>query len=304
MLRMWHGRRGFESRAVGGPAIPGYPGAMSPMLRHIHACTNASLPGDRLPFQIGAAQVGWVRPAFADFLTTSPEIRRDPAGLTLADGTALPALARAAATAGFGRHRGEAFDVRATPAGPVLATIDRGALPEFGIMAQGVHMDVLVQRPDGPHLWIGRRAADKALDPGKLDHLVAGGTPAGLTLRETLVKEAAEEAGMQAALARRAVAVDRLGYTMTRPEGLRRDLLTCYELEVDDSFTPHAMDGEVAGFELWPLRRVVAAVRDTDAFKFNVNLVLMALFLRHGALDQPEAREVGAALARLRHREE
>ena len=47
---------------------------------------------------------------------------------------------------------------------------------------------------------------------------------------------------------------------------------------------PHAADGEVEEFELWPIERVMAAVRDTDDFKFNVNLVLIDLFRRHGLI--------------------
>jgi hypothetical protein len=45
-------------------------------------------------------------------------------------------------------------------------------------------------------------------------------------------------------------------------------------------------DGEVAGFELWPLARVVETVRQTDDFKFNVNLVLLDLFARLGVASE------------------
>ena len=69
---------------------------------------------------------------------------------------------------------------------------------------------------------------------------------------------------------------------MERPEGLRRDRLHCYDLMLSDAFVPHPVDGEVTGFELWPIGRVMAAVRDTDDFKFNVNLVLIDLFQRLG----------------------
>ena len=71
--------------------------------------------------------------------------------------------------------------MRADPDGPVLAQVDRGALPALGIAAEGVHVNGLVERPDGPWMWLGRRAKDKLLDPGKLDHIVGGGVPAGLT---------------------------------------------------------------------------------------------------------------------------
>jgi len=202
--------------------------------------------------------------------------------VSLTDAAALPAIARGLSDAGCYRWRREEFDIRAEPDGPVLARLDRGALPSFGVMAVGVHVNGIVRRPDGPYVWVARRAADKLLDPSKLDHIVAGGVPAGLTPAETLVKEAAEEAAIPALLARRAVPVATIGYAMERPEGLRRDLLHCYDLELPEDFAPRAADGEVEAFELWPIGRVMETVRDTDGFKFNVNLVLIDLFQRMG----------------------
>ena len=38
--------------------------------------------------------------------------------------------------------------------------------------------------------------------------------------------------------------------------------------------------GLLSTFELWPIGRVVQTVREGDAFKFNVNLVLIDLFQR------------------------
>ncbi len=249
-------------------------------LRHIQACNNVVLPDDRLPFRIGAVQVGWLKPDFAARLAAFPEITTGANGVTLTDGAALPAIARQLADAGCYRWREEEFDIRAEPEGPVLARLDRGALPSFGVLALGVHVNGLVHRRDGLHVWIARRAANKQLDPSKLDHIVAGGVPAGLSPAETLVKEAEEEAAVPASLARRAVEVARIGYAMERSEGLRRDLLHCYDLDLPEDFLPHAADGEVESFELWPIDRVVQTVRDSDAFKFNVNLVLIDLFQR------------------------
>jgi 8-oxo-dGTP pyrophosphatase MutT (NUDIX family) len=187
------------------------------------------------------------------------------------------------------RWRAEAFDVRADPLGAALAQIDRGALPSFGIQALGVHVNGLVNRPDGLHLWIARRAADKALDPGKLDHVVAGGVSAGLGPMETLIKEAAEEASIPAALASTAVQVSTVQYAMERAEGLRRDYLYCYDLILPADFAPVAADGEVEAFELWPIARVMETVRTTNFFKFNVNLVLIDLFVRKGLIQGTEA---------------
>jgi 8-oxo-dGTP pyrophosphatase MutT (NUDIX family) len=248
----------------------------SGFLRHVRACNNAQLPGGRSPFYVHGTQVGWIQPDAARLAGTD---------VAASD---LPSLGRRLADSGLARWRDEAFDVRATPDGPVLGTIDRGALPVLGIEAVGVHLNGLVQRPDGLHLWVARRAADKKLDPGKLDHIVAGGVPAGLDPAGTLEKEAEEEAGLPPSLVARAQHRSVIAYTMDREEGLRRDRLHCYDLDLPPDFTPQPVDGEVEGFELWPIGRVLEAVHDTDDFKFNVNLVLIDLFLRLKLVNAPD----------------
>jgi 8-oxo-dGTP pyrophosphatase MutT (NUDIX family) len=270
---------------------------MDMLLQRLAELNSAILPGGRVPFLLGVEQVGWLGPALAEAVAGFDRVQAGPAGVVLDDPAALPGIARALSERGLLRWRREAFDVRAAPDGPVLSTIDRGALPAFGIEAQGIHLDALVRRPDGLHIWIGKRAATKALDPGKLDHIVAGGMPAGHGPQETLVKEAEEEAAMPAELARRAVRTGVLRYAMERPEGLRRDLLHCYEVELPEDFTPTPRDGEVEGFALWPLPRVAEALREGGAdFKFNVVAVLAALLLRHGLFAGAEAARIRAAL--------
>jgi 8-oxo-dGTP pyrophosphatase MutT (NUDIX family) len=252
--------------------------------RHIRSCNNAVLPGERLAFHIGTAPVGWVKPELAERLADLPAFALDADGVVLTEPAALPTIAKQLADEGWYRWRREEFDVRSEPDGPVLTRLDRGALPSFGVMAVGVHVNGLVRRSGGLHVWIARRAADKQLDPCKLDHIVAGGVPAGLTPAETLVKEAEEEAAIPPSLAARAAEVSTIAYAMERPEGLRRDLLHCYDLDLPEDFRPLAADGEVQAFELWPIERVVQTVRETDDFKFNVNLVLIDLFRRQGLI--------------------
>jgi 8-oxo-dGTP pyrophosphatase MutT (NUDIX family) len=272
---------------------------MNGLMRHIERARNVTLPGGRLAFRLGALRVGWVLPALAPELCRLGCRRMDGA-IVLDMAEALPDLARRLAAENIFTWRGEAFDVRADgdhDAAP-LTTIDRGALPAFGIAAAGVHLNGLVQRADGLHLWVARRASSKALDPGKLDHLVAGGIGAGLSPRETLLKEAAEEAGMPAALAGQATQMSVVRYAMSRPEGLRRDRIHCFDLMLPEDFVPRAMDGEVESFALWPMDKVLNRVRDSDDFKFNVNLVLIDLLLRCGYIEEAgkEGRMLRAAL--------
>ncbi len=272
----------------------GHIAGMNDLMRHIAACRNAVLPGRRTPLRLEAAQVGWVLPDAAAAL----------AGLGAVlgpDGVSIPAdqlysLARQLADRGLFRFRDEAFDVRAVPDGPVLAQVDRGAVPALGVQAEGVHLNGLVQRADGLWVWVARRAAHKLLDPGKLDHLVGGGVPSGLSPWETLAKEADEEAAIPPALIATAMPVARLDYAMDYPGGLRRDRLHCYDLLLPENFVPHPRDGEVESFELRPLRTVLEEVRQSDAFKFNVSLVLIDLFLRAGLLNTAEGKRLRAAL--------
>lgn len=249
------------------------------LMRHVAAATALRLPGHYRALFLGDATVGYVTPALAAQLVTFGA-RTKPEGVAVADAASLTRCAAALAEAGVYRVRGEAFDVRSTPGGPVLAQVDRGALPCLGIAAEGVHVNGLVRGPAGWSLWVAQRAATKALDPGKLDHIVAGGICAGMDAAETLVKEAAEEAGVPAALARQARQAGVISYATERPEGLRRDRLYCYDLELPADFVPVARDGEVERFTLMPLADVVQLVEETDAFKFNVNLVLIELFER------------------------
>jgi 8-oxo-dGTP pyrophosphatase MutT (NUDIX family) len=148
-------------------------------------------------------------------------------------------------------------------------------------------------------MWIGRRADDRKVAPGKLDNLVGGGLPLGLSLEENLLKEADEEASLPADLARQAVPVGAISYAMARADGLRRDVLFLYDLELPADIVPRNTDGEVAEFARWPLAETAARVRDTDDFKFNVALVIIDFMVRHGAL-RPEEPDYLSILRGLR----
>ncbi len=266
------------------------------LLARIAECRTAVLPGPRIPLLIGEAPVGYVGAALAADM--ADYARPHPGGLSIPpeDAARLNDIATPLGPAHGFRTRGELFDVRARIDGPVLATLDRGALPAFGVIGVGVHLNGYVQRADGPHLWIGRRSPTKKLDPGKLDNLVGGGVSAGMGAFDTLAKEAAEEASIPPDVIARARPVARIAYDMERPEGLRRDLLVCYDLELDPDFRPEAADGEVESFTLIPAREMIGIIAGTDEVKFNVNLVLIEFLLRHGVLGDPHGR-LRAALA-------
>lgn len=269
------------------------------LYRHIEACNNAPSPAHLLPFHFGTAQVGWVSAELARALTFLPrDFHFEGRGVFMAGrlrsaaqrSDALASAGRILAQQGFGRVRGELFDIRATAEGPVLGTLDRGLVGQFGVIGQGVHLNGLVRRADGLHVWVGVRARDKAVAPGELDNLVAGGIPAGLDAEQCLLKEAEEEASLPPELAVQARRTGRISYILSNDEGLRRDVLHIYDLDLPESFIPIPNDDEVERFELWPAPRLLEALRETEGIKFNVNLVLIDLFLREGLID-PEGAE-------------
>lgn len=193
--------------------------------------------------------------------------------------------------------RGELFPVVEDWGQPVLATVDRAACALFGFRSFGLHVHGLVQESERTSMWIGRRGLDRGLAPGALDNMIAGGQPAGLSLMENLVKEAAEEASLPEAIARTARPVGAVAYRQDQPggpdgfpSGVKRDTLFVYELSLPANIRPEPADSEVSGFALWPAERALARTAETDDFKFNVPLTLIEFGLRHGLItpDDPD----------------
>jgi hypothetical protein len=256
------------------------------------------------PFVVEGRKLGRVRHALARRLEAFPRVFQvSDAAVVLnpaLDGfesrsRAVEAVLRPLAEAReVGRWRGEAYPVLRRWGETPLMVLDRGLVPSFGLRAFGVHLNGLVEGPEGLELWVARRSLDKPTAPGKLDHIVAGGQPHGLGIRENLVKECAEEANIPAGLAARAVSVGAVSYRCERPEGLRDDVLFCFDLDLPGDFVPENTDGEVESFSLWPVERAIETLRESDAFKFNVNLVLLHLLIRRGLLgpDHPDYQEI------------
>jgi 8-oxo-dGTP pyrophosphatase MutT (NUDIX family) len=239
--------------------------------------------------------VGWVRPALAGALLEYPEVFKvSEQWLEL-----RPELddfhARSAALAEVGRllgargvvtpPMGELYPV--TPGGrdQALCVMDRAVAAWFGVRAFGQHLNGYVRTGQGICMWLGRRARDRLIFPGRLDNMVAGGLPWGVTLAENLEKECMEEAGVSATLARQAVPVGLVSYNRVAERGYRPDVLYCYDLELSPGFEPRNTDGEVESFSLVPIDEVARLVRETDEFKLNCNLVIVDFLIRHGYIE-------------------
>lgn len=196
----------------------------------------------------------------------------------------------------FGTLRGELYPVVDRWGDAPVFAVERGAVGAFGTPAFGVHMNGFVRRADGLHLWVARRSDAKPTFPGRLDHLVGGGQPMGMTLMANMRKECREEASIPDALLEGLTHVHALRYRLQDEYGWHEDTMHVFDLELPESFRPASGDGEVAAFELWPVGRVIATLRAGRAFKTNVALVIIDWLLRAGVLDGDPER---AALERL-----
>jgi hypothetical protein len=215
--------------------------------------------------------------------------------------TAVDGVLRSLRSDGWFRGwRNEAY-----PVGPSfgrwLFEMERAAVPAFGVRAYGIHVNGFVGAGAGLRLWVGRRSQNKPTFPGQLDHLVAGGQPAGLSLAENLLKECAEEASLTPDIVRHAQPVGIVSYLMENEEGLRNDVLFNYDLELPPDCVPANADGEIEEFYLWPIERVIEELSKTTNFKFNVAFVIIDFLIRHGFIG-PEDPDYLELVIRLRRR--
>ncbi|MBP8296556.1 MAG: DUF4743 domain-containing protein [Burkholderiales bacterium] len=280
---------------------------MDGIARLLESMYDAVAPGF-LPFMVGAATVGWVRPAFAQALRRFPDVfNADASGAVHLDARlgdpdarsrALAAVTRALAKTGvITGWRDELYEVRdeTQPVQPPLLTIERAAARAFGITSRAVHVNGVTGTAAGPAMWIARRSLSKPIDPGMLDNLIGGGVPAGMSTRETLVKEAWEEAGLTAAQAAAARAGRHVRIRRAVPEGLQSEVILVHDLELPPAVVPRNTDGEVSEFRLLPVGAVIDLLREGGKLTPDASLVILDWLDRQGILplpDTPAARAI------------
>lgn len=249
------------------------------------------------PFYLAGRKLGMLHRDVAACLLQTPHIGKSENGFTLTDAGGTPESRSAVlknilhyliAEKVVSKERFELYSVAETFEDPPLALADRALMPLMGFRAYGIHCNAFVRDRGEIKLWSARRALTASVDPGKLDHLVAGGQPYGLTLRENLAKEAHEEAGIPPELVAPATAHGSISYARhnwqgRRINGVRRDTLYMFDLELPLDFTPRSMDGESHDFRLLTIPEIMAKL-ETDEFKFNVPLVIIDFLRRRGFL--------------------
>ncbi len=265
----------------------------------LQACAQFT-PSAYRPLIIAGCALGRVTQAFASSLQNYPDVFtvyehavtlspnfKMPETRTEAVAKVLEDLKEKGLIPGW---RGEHYPISEGFYDAPLLTVERAAVPYLGTMGYGVHLNGYVRKDGGIHMWIGKRSMQKPTGPGKLDQMVAGGQPVGISVWENLIKECGEEAGMSKELAEKSVAVGTVSYLTEQEDRLRHDIIFNYDVELPIDFEPTPMDGEVDAFYLWPIKDVMDRIRNTDDFKYNAALVIIDFAVRHGVLD-PEDPE-------------
>ena len=161
--------------------------------------------------------------------------------------------------------RGEAIEIFGPDEQEPLFHIERSLLRPLGLLLRTVQVNVYTVHQEQPRLWCARRAAHKAIDPGLLDSLVAGGIGCDETPLSTLFREAAEEAGLAQTLARHALPTGIMDSTsLSEDDGhtvLHRERMYVFDLQVPEGFQPTHPDGETESASLQSLEAVLAQIR-------------------------------------------
>jgi 8-oxo-dGTP pyrophosphatase MutT (NUDIX family) len=266
------------------------------------ACTHASQSGREipvLPFYVKEHAVGWLRPSYADLLRRWPHVFEvNPAYVRLhakpdnAQGRsdAMAEVCRDLARDGVIRGwRDELVSISHHYAAPELFRVERAASRHFGLMCYGAHLNGFVRRSGLAHAWIARRSPDKAVDAGKLDNLVGGRIAAGMSVDETLRKEAWEEAGIAPAMLGDVSCLGAVRVEYSVPEGLHREIMFVHDLWLPADFKPVNQDGEVSEIRCMPVEEVLQNLLTGD-FTLDAGTVMIDGLLRLGAV-LPEDRQ-------------
>ena len=304
------------------------PSLMDHMLYRIKECNHipSHIKRNLVDFSVGGKILGQVTPKVANllcsisassgpifelsqnsaktnFLTLTTAAGVSPESRTAAVASVMEQLRDSGYISGWRNEMypvAESFNEVSTP----MFLIERAAAPILGVLEYGVHINGLVLEGGERKMWMARRSTSKSKFPGYLDHIVAGGQPAGLSLTENVIKECFEEAGIPPDMTMKRVkpagAISYAHYggkLKDQDEGvINRVVLFNFDLELPSDFLPQANDGEVESFFKWTLKDIAQSMNPEcdDPIKPNCYLVIIDWLLRTGAIspDSPKYLDV------------
>lgn len=162
--------------------------------------------------------------------------------------------------------------------------MDRSATCLFGVRNYGVEINGYVRHPTkGLCIWLQQRSDTKQTWPGKWDNMVSGGLSVGYGIKETAIKEAAEEASIPPNLIKNLVSAGCVSFFFESERGLFPNTEFVFDLELPEDFRPDNSDGEVQNFKLLPALECLERCFAPD-FKTTSCPVLLDFMIRHGII--------------------
>ena len=280
--------------------------------RVVARLTQALAPprGPLIPFMVDGHEAGYLTPERAAWMSELADV------FTLDDGVlrfvrhldsfasrtgAVASVTRMLAGRRALTHwRNERYRVSPSLDGAPLFDIERAAARYFGIATHAAHVNATGDAGDA-RMWIARRSGSKPVDAGLLDNLVGGGVAAGMSIADTVVKEAWEEAGIDERLARDARRSGTVRLFREQPDGIQRETVHVFDLDLPRGFVPSNQDGEVAEYRLAMIEDVVTWIANDEGRNVvtaDASLVIVDWLLRHDRV--PRSWPAFATLSRLR----
>lgn len=212
-------------------------------------------PAGSRPLTIAGRVAGWITPRATEALEGMDGVRvTDEAVHVVAAprrrlplDTIMAAIAQVLHRNGCLRGwRDELLDVYGE--GRRLCVLERAAMRPLGLLTKAVHLNAW--SPDG-RIWLARRADTKATDPGMWDTLVGGLAVSAEPLDTSLLRECAEEAGLNPADVHDRSPL-RIILRMHRrlPEGYQVEDVLVSDCILPESVVPQNQDGEVSEIRL------------------------------------------------------
>jgi len=182
--------------------------------------------------------------------------------------------------------RDELYCVTTHFGAPPVLYLERGAARYFGVRTWAAHVNGVVRDASRTRMWFARRSHAKAVDPGLLDNLVGGGIAANLSIEQTVIKEAWEEAGIEEDVAREARGVGAVDVQRQLLDGLQRETLFMHDLLLPEHFLPQNQDGEAIEHRLVTLdeaARLIAHDQGPDEVTIDASVVVVDYLKRQCA---------------------
>lgn len=253
--------------------------------RYQQQSTSSPVPASR-PLRIAGRLCGWLDPAAQAALADNPVCAHHDDGLELfhdippgpALDAALAALALKLRDAGCLRTwRDETLPVT-DASGQVFAALERGAVRPFGLLTFALHLNAWT--PEG-NLWIAQRALTKSTDPGMWDTLVGGLAAYGESMETALLRESAEEAGLEPADLNSRSPLRTIWRVRSRlPEGYQLEDIIVSDCILSPDVRPANQDGEVMTIRTASPLEVTAMLEAGD-FTQEAALVLIEGLLHY-----------------------